>query len=147
MSQTLMSLKCSAMKYLIVFSNSGTLVLKAPESLGGSPAALGSTQDLSTGQPVLIAHQNNEDHSKVKLASGLIRSEDTFDQAPVLLLDVANELFIKGDSGGGVWIDDKLVGNLWANIYERKNGPTFLWDFWEIPIAATIPLEAIEIAS
>ena len=145
-SQPLMSLKCSALKYLIVFSNSGTLVLKAPESLGGTPTLFGSTQDLSPGQPVLIVHQNSTDRSQVRMIPGQILSEDTFDQFPVLKLDVSADELIKGDSGGGVWIDDKLVANLWANTYERKNGLTFLWDFQEIPIAAKIPLGVIEIA-
>jgi hypothetical protein len=146
-SHPLMTLNCSALKYLIVFGDSGVLVLKAPESLGGRPAALGSIQDALPGQSVIIVHQNSIDRSKVRLIPGEIRFEDSFEQLPVLRLDVSAEELIKGDSGGGIWIDGRLVGNLWANTYERKSGPTFLWEFSEIPIAATIPLENIEMAT
>ena len=87
-SELLMTFNCSALRYLIIFSNSGTVVLKAPESLGGKPAVLGSTQDFSPGQPVLIVHQNPTDRSQVKIIPGQIQEEDIFNQSRVF--DIRN---------------------------------------------------------
>jgi hypothetical protein len=147
-SQDIQTLDCRAFKSLILFSSLGTLVLQAPEGLGGTPAELGSMEDIQPGKPVLIAHQNFQESSSLEVTTGQIQTaDDSFHQNRVMRLDLlADGKVRKGDSGGGIWVGGKLVGNLWAYKLELKTS-RFLPGVGQTSIAAIIPLESIMMAS
>ena len=38
------------------------------------------------------------------------------------LITLDGQPIMKGDSGGGVWFEGRLIGNLWASPYEVETG-------------------------
>jgi hypothetical protein len=61
----------------------------------------------------------------------------TFRGIPVIWLVTLDGLpIVKGDSGGGVWFDGRLVANLWASPYVVETGARTSRGF-----AALIPAE------
>lgn len=142
-SNPLMVLNHEILKSLIVYNSRGTLVLQAPEGLGGTPAETGTVENILPGNPALLVHQGSSESDGLEVVAGEIQEFSNFHQNPALYLFLPGKDTIRqGDSGGGIWINGKLVGNLWAYHYELKAGRYFL-DLVQEPIAAVIPLEAI----
>lgn len=142
-SNPLMVLSHEMLMSLIVYNSRGTLVLQAPEGLGGTPAETGTVENILPGEPTLLVHQGSSEGDGLEVVAGEIQEFSNFHQNHALHLFLPGEETIRqGDSGGGIWINGKLVGNLWAYHYELKAGRFFL-DLVQEPIAAVIPLEAI----
>lgn len=105
---------------LIITQDAGTLLLKAPPGLVAAGkdlnfARLGSSRLVNSGDKVLLVHQENGDTGKVIIMQGVVDGSDIYQQLPVFKLHTLDgQSIICGDSGGGVWLEGKLVGNMWG---------------------------------
>ncbi len=111
---------------LIIYRDPGTLVLAAPAGIT-SDIRLARADSTSVGDLVTLVHQaaDNPDHVEV-LQAQVARSKNYKGQS-VYMLKLANGAqIIPGDSGGGIWLDGKLVGNIWAsylNLFKLPFSP------------------------
>ncbi len=122
---------------LIRYNDPGTLVLNVPAGLSIAPANLGSDQGLTAGDIVTLVHQDpiNPD-SLTLLQASVVTFKKYHGQAVVKLAIMDNVTIIPGDSGGGIWINGELVGNMWAsfiNTFKLPNSP-------ETSLAAPLPI-------
>ncbi len=112
-----------------LFKDSGTLVLFAPAGLLAAPvkpAELGVARHLAAGDPVTLVKHKPGSPDQLALLEASIQEISGYPGTSRMTLRTANgESIEPGDSGGGIWINGRLVGNLWMTIrtaVSRKNG-------------------------
>lgn len=108
-------------KSLIRYQDAGTLVLEAPEGLTQSRAILGSP--IQAGDTVIVAYRQTASGDQVAVLEAIVDSVFMFQGLPTYkLLSLDGQPIRGGDSGGGIWHDGELVGNMWATV-EVENSP------------------------
>lgn len=139
----LLEITGDAFKELIRYTDGGTMMLARssklkPDYLSAlihlsksksqrtlSPAQLGDIQDIHTGDLVIIARTDREDLEGLNLIRATVESIGERWGAPILKLRNHHcESIIPGDSGGGIWLNGELVGNMW------KSKSTYNLKFW-----------------
>jgi hypothetical protein len=111
----LLKLGIVELKALILYRDPGTMILAAPV---GHPA--GSTLDeqisMQTGDVVTLVHQAADDPNRINLLQAKVVYSKNYKGQLVYKLAIADDgKIIPGDSGGGIWLDGKLMGNMWAS--------------------------------
>jgi hypothetical protein len=108
---------------LVIYQDAGTLVLKAPdemvriiEHISFRPA-VEKSQPVRVGDTVLVVYHQAESRAKIGLLEARVESIDVYKELPVFVLrSLDGTPVVQGDSGGGIWHEGKLVGNMWATI-------------------------------
>ncbi len=102
---------------LVRYQDEGTLLLAAPPALSGAAAApLGDSSHVQTSDSLwFAAHSSEQDRELVVTAAQAVRS-GRVDMPGTLRLKGPETAVDHGDSGGGVWHDGYVVGNIWAFI-------------------------------
>ena len=111
-------------KKLVRYQDAGTLVLQAPDgiALQAATACVGNANGLQPGEVVFLAYRQTPDLKNVALLKATVEEVFTFQGLPAYTLRSLNGEPIKcGDSGGGVWHEGQLVGNLWATVEMEKD--------------------------
>jgi hypothetical protein len=117
---------------LIRYHDQGSMLLSTPAELNpaylsllasrsGLPAAqrivpgrLAKHQALQVGQIVTIAYRVGENRSQVGTKQATIIELSEVEGLPaVRLQSLDGSVILPGDSGGGIWLDGKLIGNMW----------------------------------
>jgi hypothetical protein len=140
----LSELTSAAFRYLVRYSDAGTLVFQAPIGLVLTDAAAGSAGTLSeigetrTGDVVQIARHPAGQVSGVEIVEAVVLARFSVEGLPVLgLYGLDGITIVHGDSGGGIWRNGRLVGNMWMTITSiLSNGPTKFSITAEVPAAA-----------
>ena len=102
-------------KMSILYHDSGTLVLVAPAGINLTPANLGDSHQVPLEEIVLITRQKPDDKRIIEVIEAKVKSPKFLEGREAWVLDTLNgDAVIPGDSGGGVWLGGKLVGNVWA---------------------------------
>jgi hypothetical protein len=103
---------------LICYRDKGTMILEAPEPLLSIvPAALGDTARATVGDMVWLAANNPGSAGATRLVAARIEAIDREKAPGRVLLRVPEQAGVTlGDSGGGVWFNGKLIGNLWSIV-------------------------------
>ncbi len=122
--KVLLQMTAAQMPPLLRYQDAGTAVLAAPEGLDIQPAGLGEANQVHPGVRVLAVHQSLEDYKQIEVIETEITGSRTFESLPAWTKWSKDSYLRWGDSGGGVWLDGKLVGNNWA----VEN--TYNWKFW-----------------
>lgn len=124
-------------KSLIRYSDAGTLILDIPAGLSITPSNLSIERNVPDGDTVTMVHQDPKDINRVAALQAKVISHKIDQGQPVFELKVLGSgKIIKGDSGGGIWYQGKLVGNSWSTI-------TKTWQFSvtaQTTIAAQLPV-------
>jgi len=135
----LLELDGEAFKDMIQYRDGGTLILGAAEENGASdyiaallwtaqtrynqvltPASFGTTENMQEGQIVTVARQGRDDQ-EVELIQATVESIITRWGAQVFKLrSLSGKTIIPGDSGGGIWLNGLLVGNMWKTNYTYR---------------------------
>jgi len=111
----LLMLDGAAFYALVYYVDEGTMLLNAPAGLDGVTAAgLGDGSLLSVGSTVWLATYADENGQGIKIETAEVKGVDGLAVPGRLILQGRKTAVIFGDSGGGVWVDGKVVGNLWA---------------------------------
>jgi hypothetical protein len=126
----------AAFKDLILRQDAGVMILQAPPELIkklGLPtgafqeANLAEGLKLEAGDQVLVVHQKPGQEDEVAVMPAVIERRVTFRGLPAFQLHAADgSALIPGDSGGGLWYNGLLVGDLWAREETSQND----WSQW-----------------
>ncbi len=111
-------------KRLLRYQDAGTLVIQAPDGIALQPATacLGDANGLQPGEVVFLAYRQTPDLKNIAIIEATVETVFTFRGLPAYTLRSLNGEPIKcGDSGGGVWHEGELVGNLWATVEVEKD--------------------------
>jgi hypothetical protein len=113
--QTLLVLDGPAFYSLARYLDGGTLLLAAPAGLAGVNAAeLGDASTLPISSTVWLATYDIERGQGIQIETAWVREVDGAAVPGRLMLEGQEMAVISGDSGGGVWANSKLIGNLWT---------------------------------
>jgi hypothetical protein len=111
----------------ILYRDGGTMVLRAPAGLlpsgqlAGRAASLGDRQEVQPGDTVHLVHQLAGKEHQIGVMDAVIESVSGKDQRPVYTLrSLDGTAIIPGDSGGGIWVEGELLGNMWTTIMIRE---------------------------
>jgi len=145
----LLTLDAAAFHALIAYRDGGTMVLRAPAGLDGLVAA-GLGAPAVKGDAIWFARRDPASGRKTVevIAAAVTAVEHGGGPASMRLRNLDGSAVVPGDSGGGVWANGRLVGNLWAAALTKKD--TF-WSDWfggnqaepsDLAVAALHPLGA-----
>jgi hypothetical protein len=160
----LLELDGAAYKELIRYRDGGTTVLSVPEGLIADqlptlnnpaampaivPAALADEADVQVGDKVLAVVRDPKAPHRVEILEAVVESVEDQQGLPSLTLRRENGKPIEpGDSGGGVWYNGRLVGNMWYRVKHRvvsanEDGTTSeSLRLTDLSVAASHPLNA-----
>jgi len=148
---------------LIRFHDQGSLLLAIPTELdpaylsllasrSGQPAAhrilpgrLADPQALQVGQIVSIAYRVGENRSQVGTKQAAVVELFEVEGLPAFRLQsLDGSVILPGDSGGGIWLDGQLVGNMWMSERIPNRGLQSLFTsqshtYLDTSIASRIP--------
>ena len=141
----LLTFQAQAFRALLVYRDGGTLVLRAPAGLQDVPAApLGGPA--GEGDTVWFARRAAPSGgTTVEVVAATVTEANDAAPASLRLRNMDGSAVVPGDSGGGVWTNGRLVGNLWAaGISQRHDLLSRLFGSGDEPsdltIAALLPL-------
>ncbi len=108
-----------------------------------TPAELGSDEPIHQGSSLIVAHQGRDGSNEVELIEVIVEEIEEQDGQLVYQLRCAQGgNIMPGDSGGGLWLGGRLVGNMWKSkyIYAWNWDSLALEEEWtEISYAAALP--------
>ena len=122
----LLSLSAGTFRSLIRYRDGGTLVLAAPAELAALPAASldapTSGVSASHGDTVWVARRARDNGgATVEVIAASLRAVETVNALQRLRLRGADgAVVLPGDSGGGVWLGQRFVGNVWSGGLEIR---------------------------
>jgi len=108
---------------LICYLDAGTLILRSPIRLKEQTQLRisGDPLQVQVGDVVLVAQREGPEGKEVALVEAEVESVTAIRGIPVYKLkDSEGHPVQVGDSGGGIWRDGKLVGNLWYTSMARS---------------------------
>lgn len=109
---------------LIYFHDSGTFILKAPEELADRVsvnAKIGYFETLNPRDIVHVVHRSSDQENHLSILAAEIIGQEIINGVSMLSLRSLNgESIEPGDSGGGIWINGQLAGNLWMTVRESQ---------------------------
>jgi hypothetical protein len=129
-----------ALLSLVLYSDPGTLVLYNPKGPWLPSGNVAENENVENGDIVMIAHQDKANPGKVNIMQAKVVNQRGKDGSIILGVAAENGTIIPGDSGGGIWLDGKLVGNTWAIEKNRDQAGSL-----EIGLVAGLPSISIEI--
>jgi len=100
---------------LLHYRDQGTLLLAAPPELAFLVGITGNGRTLATGSQVFLTRYQ-PGTAMVEVAAATVTAVTEREGIPAYLLQTADGTpVLPGDSGGGVWFEGQLAGNLWRN--------------------------------
>jgi hypothetical protein len=109
---------------LILYHDSGTFILKAPYELTTNVMATADMELFETPKPgdiVHVVHHPDGQANQISILTAEIVDQELFNGVPMLSLRNLNGHSIEpGDSGGGIWINGRLAGNMWMTVREVR---------------------------
>lgn len=151
--QLLLTLDAMHFRALIRYRDGGTMLLQAPDGLAGIAAAALSAPP-AVDDTVTFARRSPQS-GRTALEGVVARVTDVESgsgPARLKLRSADGSTVIPGDSGGGVWVNGRLAGNMWAaGVKEQR----FFWSDWfggssreasDLAIAALQPFSGQSIA-
>jgi hypothetical protein len=157
--QLLEEIDAAEFKSLIRYRDGGTMVIEPPQTIApdrpaagadgpsspGVAAILGDGSDVRHGDVLLVAVRQTERRDRVDTVEAKVDILDVEASFPVITLrSLDGKPIHSGDSGGGVWLNGELVGNLWSRLLFQVVSTTTVEDAVEsdVMVAAVNPLEA-----
>lgn len=135
--QLVATLNAAAFRQLVRYSDAGTLVIGVPAGLAAIPTSLSEGLSLSTGDVVQVVHHPTGRQTEVEVIEAVVILWSKKDGLPkVILHSLDGRTIVHGDSGGGIWYNGQLVGNMWMTIHSAFNQ-----EVTSISIMAAVPAE------
>lgn len=102
---------------LIRHRDGGTTIIDLPAGLANhvEPAKTNSIIPVAQNDVLTIAYRNQDDSVSV-VATVVSEVAESDGLAMVEMTSVGGEIIYTGNSGGGVWADNRLVANIWATV-------------------------------
>ena len=123
----LLDLSGTDFRTLIRYQDAGTLILTDPQCIRASCtsnlAEVGDSREVASGETVVFVHQTADGSLRLALFFARVVSPSQYKGLPVFKVrSLDGQPIISGDSGGGMWHDGKLVGNMWGRFTEKTGG-------------------------
>jgi hypothetical protein len=120
--ELLLELSGEAFQQLVRYRDGGTLVLNAPDELVSRLTAVpaGDSRSVSKNDFVYLAYRQ-PDSGAVSVAVMVVKELSQYQGQPVYrLVSLDGASVVGGNSGGGAYVNGKLVGNMWTTTMERQ---------------------------
>lgn len=121
--EPLVTLDRAAFLTLVRYRDAGTLLLAAPQLPGVSAAQLGDRNSLASGDKLRLAVRDARNGSAITVIQARVERVGGKGNPGQLRLHGPKTAVAPGDSGGGVWHEGQLVGNLWGIIETVQKSP------------------------
>jgi hypothetical protein len=121
---------------LIRYQDDGTMVLSKPAFEGSvQTVSWNNAGAIRKGTVVEVVHRRRDEQGGVAVVAATVESIEAMNGVPTFRLRSLNgHVIVPGDSGGGIWVDGELVGNLWTtlvvNIKAQAQGTETMEDNW-----------------
>ncbi len=121
-NELLLELSGQAFQQSIRYRDGGTMVLSAPRKLISrlTPAGLGDGTAVQNNNVVLIAFRQPYTGNISVTAMRVEKVSSYEGQSVYRMTSLHGESIVGGNSGGGVWADGQLVGNMWTTTMEQE---------------------------
>ena len=125
--ELLLELDGAAYREMIIYRDGGTMVLRVPDGVINdshpstkNPIALDDRAAVQVGDKVLVVVRRPDTSHQVEIQEAVVESvEDQYGLPSLTMRRLNGKPIEPGDSGGGVWMDGQLVGNLWYRVKHR----------------------------
>lgn len=107
---------------MIRYRDEGTMVLDAANELvnGLTPVPTGNSQSVGKNNVVHLAYRQPQTGA-ISVAAMLVQELSDFQGRPVFrLVSLDGASIVGGNSGGGAYVNGRLVGNMWTTTMERQ---------------------------
>ncbi len=103
---------------LIRYQDQGTMILSQPVFDGSVETVSWSrVESIKKGAVVQVVHRRRDEKGGVSAVSATVEAiEGTDGIATFLLRSLDGHIIVPGDSGGGIWYEGQLVGNMWTTL-------------------------------
>jgi hypothetical protein len=109
---------------LIRYRDGGTMVLVTPPDLTDCLAPVPAIDDekpLQDGQTLAIAFWQPEAEQQVTVEPVTVEALEEYDgNASIMMRSANGKVVVQGNSGGGIFVESGLVGNMWETIKIRR---------------------------
>lgn len=123
-SELLLELEGSVFSRLIRFRDGGTLILVAPDLISAQMSAVepaGEAAAMRQGDPLLVAYWQPDSIERVGVEPVVVVNIEQHQGLPSTNMRSLNDkVVIHGNSGGGVFLNGRLVGNMWKTSIEQQ---------------------------
>ncbi len=111
----LVEISGAVFRNLLHYRDQGTLLLAAPPELPLPLGVMGNGRELAVGSQVFLTRYQ-PGYEVVEVVVARVTAVTEREGIPAYLLQTVDGTpVVPGDSGGGVWFEGQLVGNLWRN--------------------------------
>jgi len=119
---------------LIRYQDAGTMILNIPpyldtayqENLGD----MDFKQAVTAGETVVFVHRVADESCRLDLLTAEVVTLTEYKDLPVFKIrSLDNQSIHSGDSGGGMWFNGQLVGNMWGRFNEQTGEAGYAADF------------------
>jgi hypothetical protein len=104
------------------YRDPGTLIFLAPEGVGAAEKTA-SARRLKTANSLLLVHETTENGDLDVIPVAILSIDADPNRATMCIKPEAGTPMFPGNSGGGVWLNGALVGNLWEVEYKFEQCP------------------------
>lgn len=126
--ELLMELDRETFYGLIRYRDGGTMVLEAPDALSKAMQAVevswaSDELQLEIGDEMLMAYLESGAEGQVTVERVRVTAVEDYEGLSSLKLrNLSGKVVVQGNSGGGVFMKDLLVANVWATLMIREDG-------------------------
>lgn len=121
-NELLLEVSGEAFRQSIRYQDGGTTILSAPSELLNqlTPVELGDSDSVNRKEIVLLAYRHPQSGT-ISVAAMVVKKLDVFNNRPVFQMTRLNgEHVVPGNSGGGLFWNGRLIGNMWTTTMERE---------------------------
>jgi hypothetical protein len=147
-NQLLLTISGAEFLELVSYRDRGSIIIKAPAVLPSQGAVtISGFPQLTEGEELTLVHRNSSDHNQLdSMTVKVVRVITGKGTSAFNIIPLNQEEIIPGDSGGGLWYNGQLVGNMWAFYHETQPGFLNLTrpDEIQIGIVAQLPFDYLQ---
>jgi len=122
-NELLLELDWSTFFSLYSYRDGGTLVFVAPDQLSVQMSAVelaGENVSLRKDDALLVAYWQPESSQHIGVEPVVVETTEQYKDLPTIKMESVNGKVVShGNSGGGVFLNGQLVGNMWETIVRR----------------------------
>ncbi len=147
-NQLLLTISGTEFLELVSYRDRGSIILKAPAALPSQGAVtISGFPELTEGEELTLVHRNSSDHNQLdSMTVKVVRVITGKGTSAFNIIPLNQAEIIPGDSGGGLWHNGQLAGNMWAFYPETQPGFLNLTrpDESQIGIIAQLPFDYLQ---
>jgi hypothetical protein len=118
--EVLLTVTAVQFQQMIQYQDGGTMILALEERLLGTAVSSSTNQTIERNNVLLLAYRQPTT-GQVDVVPVMIDEMKLFQERPSYYLrSLHNEVVVGGNSGGGLFVDGELVGNMWIALVVQE---------------------------